>query len=86
MRGGSPALREGLNEMKEIKEGDIVQITDENHHWFPCLIIVSEVKGFGVQGYITMPTNDKEPNGNAFIRLNTDQFDFIGMASVKLND
>lgn len=33
----------------EIKQGSVVQITDGNHAWFPSLLIVSEVKSWGVQ-------------------------------------
>jgi len=66
-----------------LEVGDIVQITDEKHHWFPCLIIVSEPKGFGCQGYITIPSNDREePNGNAYIRLKHEEFELIGAKAV----
>jgi hypothetical protein len=62
--------------------GDIVQITDESHHWYPCLIIVTEVKSWGIQGYITIPSNDNNPNGNAFIRLKDGEFEFCGCKAV----
>lgn len=62
------------------EEGDIVQITDESHSWFPCLIIVTEQKSWGVQGYMSIPTNDAEPNGNAFIRLKHEQVEKVGKA------
>lgn len=69
---------------EEFKEDDIVQITDETHHWYPCLIIVSEPKSFGIQGYITMPFNVNEPNGAAFIRLKFDQVERVGRAAIGL--
>lgn len=27
-------------------EGDIVQITDTSHHWFPALLVVDEVRAW----------------------------------------
>jgi hypothetical protein len=63
-----------------IEEGDIIQITDESNNWFPCLLVVSEVKSWGVQAYITVPTNDKEVNGNAYYRIETGKFEKVGHA------
>lgn len=63
-------------------EHDIVQITNPEHKWYPCLIVVSEVKSFGIQGYITIPTNDDKPNGQAYIRLNTNEFEKVGEAII----
>lgn len=66
-----------------IKPGDAVQIVDQNHHWFPCIIIVEKIKSWGCQGYITIPNNDRdETNGSAYIRLNRDQYVFIGQAPI----
>lgn len=59
----------------------IVQITNDKHHWFPALVIVSELKNFGIQGYCTMPTK-----GNAYIRLNYEDFDLVGMAAVVVDE
>jgi len=69
-----------------VYQDDIVQIVDRNHHWFPCLVVVSDVKSWGIQGYVTIPTNDNEPNGNAYIRLETAQFDRVGRANVVVGD
>jgi hypothetical protein len=66
----------------DIKAGDIVQITNEEHHWYPCLIIVSEPKSFGCQGYTTIPKNDEEPSGNAYIRLEHSDYEPVGRALV----
>lgn len=72
-------ITKGLK-MEGIKKGDIVQITNESHDWYPCLIIVDEITSFGIQGYITIPTNDTESNGNAFIRLKKDDYEMVGTA------
>lgn len=44
--------------------GDIVQADPETSHWGPCLVVVSEVKSWGIQGFTAMPRA-----GNAYIRL-----------------
>lgn len=59
------------------EKGDVVQITNQEHHWFPCLIVVSESKDFGIQGYVTVPKK-----GDAFIRLNHDDFEVVGKSRV----
>ncbi len=64
---------------------DIVQIVDESHHWFPALIVVSEPKSFGLQGYLHVVSNGEEPNGQAYIRLNTEQVVKVGRAEVVLH-
>lgn len=58
------------------KVNDIVQITDEsNQHWFACLVQVSEVKSWGIQGFIKIPMQ-----GDAYIRLKTGSFEVVGTA------
>jgi hypothetical protein len=64
--------------------GDIVQITNDDHHWFACLIIVTEVRNWGIIGYITIPTNRDEPNGTAYIRLKNEDFQVVGNATLVL--
>ncbi len=69
----------------EIEEADIVQITNPEHHWYPCLIVVNEVKSFGCQGYAVIPSNGQErANGQAFIRLDSNDFEKVGRAIVVL--
>ena len=71
--------------MNNLTRGTIVQITNEQHHWFPCLIIVDEVKSWGIQGFITIPNNSKEEaNGNAFIRLKNEDFEVVGKANITI--
>jgi hypothetical protein len=68
----------------QIKRGDIIQITDEANRWYPCLLVVDEVKSWGVQAYLTVPTNDDEPNGNAFYRIENGKFEKVGQAVIAL--
>ena len=65
--------------MDEIKKNDIVQITDENDNWYPCLLIVDEVKSWGIQGYLTIPGPDK---GNAYYRVSNGKFEKVGKANI----
>ena len=64
--------------------GDIVQIIEEKHPWFPCLLIVSEVKSWGVQAYALIPSaNDgSSPPGSAYNRLTNEQIKKVGTAEV----
>lgn len=66
----------------DIQKGDVVQITDTNHPWFPCLLIVDEVKAWGVQACVIIPqSNDKsEPPSQAFNRLKFEQIAKVGNA------
>lgn len=62
---------------------DVVQITNEEHHWFPAFVTVTERKSFGIQGYYILCTNNRdEENGRAFIRLESSDFEFIGKAKI----
>ena len=67
--------------MEQIKKGDIVQIIEELDKWYPCLLIVSEVKTWGIQGYITIPGDD---GGNAFYRIPNDHFEKVGSAVIEV--
>jgi hypothetical protein len=61
---------------------DIVQITDPEHYWFPCLVVVTEPKSWGVQGYVMIPHNDGTPTGQAYIRPRNEQIEYVGKAIV----
>jgi len=63
----------------EIHEGDIVQIVDESHAWFPCLLVVSEVKSWGVVAYAFIP---QKPVAQAFNRLESKQIYKVGVTAI----
>lgn len=65
-----------------MEKGDIVQITSETHHWFPCLIVVDEVKAWGIQGYALVPQDRGIPAAQAFIRLNSGEFEKVGQVAI----
>lgn len=65
-----------------ISIGDIIQITHRKDPWFPALLIVDEVKPWGVQAYTIIPqSNDGgEKPGNAYRRLKFTLFARVGSA------
>jgi hypothetical protein len=63
-------------EETSIEVNDIVQINENGKEgWVGCLVQVDEVKNFGIQGFVRMPLQ-----GDAYIRLNFDQFEKVGKA------
>lgn len=69
--------------MNEIKSGDIVQVTDKHDKWYSCLLVVDEVKSWGIQAYITIPQNGGKPLGNAYYRIENGKFEKVGSAVIK---
>lgn len=65
-----------------VERNDIVQITDQGHQWFPALLIVEELKGWGVMGYHHVVTNDDKAAGQAYIRIKGAQFEKVGSAVI----
>ena len=66
-------------ENQGISVGDVVQIDPEHDPVFgACLLIVTEVKGWGVQGYVQLP---KHPAAvQAFYRVPFEKIARIGVA------
>lgn len=62
--------------------GDIIQITKGDHPWFPCLLVVTEARGFGCQAYAMIPHNDGSPTGNAYLRITAEDYVIVGSAVV----
>lgn len=63
---------------REWEKGDIVQVVNESHYWLGVLVVVDQPKSFGVQGYAIVLTNQEEPNGRAYIRLNHADIELVG--------
>jgi len=62
---------------QSFKRGDVIQITDSNDKWYGVILIVSEVKSWGVQGYVTMPLQ-----GDAYYRIDFGKFELVGVAKL----
>lgn len=73
---------EQTGEEREVEPGDVIQVNDTVEHWFRCLMVVDEVKGWGVQAYCTIPGERGRAAGDAFMRLQWEEFDLIGAKSL----
>ena len=58
--------------------GDIVQVNPEKETFGGCMVVVTEVKSWGVQGYVQNAGAD----GQAYIRLKTEDFEPTGGTAV----
>ena len=61
-----------MAETSTIAKGHIVQAVP-THQWAGALLIVDEVRTWGVIAYLRIPANDGS-GGDAFIRLKHDEF------------
>ncbi len=67
-----------------VRQGDIVQVTNHQHHWYPALLIVDEVKSWGVQAMLLTPEDNTgtKPIRQAYIRLPNEDFQVVGVAVI----
>ena len=62
----------------EIKVGDIVQVSPDKEMFGACMVVVTELKSFGIQGYV----QSAGVNGQQYIRLKFDEFESTGGKAV----
>lgn len=55
-----------------LKRGDIIQANENAGAWCGTVLIVDEVKDWGVQAFVHIPMK-----GDAFIRLTPEQFEIL---------
>jgi hypothetical protein len=60
---------------------EIIQIAPP-HKWGGCLAVVREVKSWGCQAYVSVPHNDGTPPSQAYIRLETEDFERTGAMAI----
>lgn len=66
----------------EIVENSVVQVNERGQEgWIGCLVQVSEVKSWGIQGWVQVPMQ-----GAAFIRIKNEEFDIVGHAVMTTQD
>lgn len=65
-----------------VENGNVIQVTNPTHQWFPVLMIVEELKGWGVMAYHMVCSNGEEPNGQAYIRIPSEDFEVCGDAII----
>lgn len=62
-----------------VTPGDVVQVDPGHDQWFGgCLLVVEEIKPWGVQGYVSVPSPGGP--GRAYYRCPNGQFAFVGRA------
>lgn len=59
----------------KIKKDDVIQVNEKVPEWCGCLMIVDEVKTWGVVAYMCIP-----PGNGTYIRLTYEQIEYIGPA------
>lgn len=64
------------NNKKLVTENSVVQLNEKAQEgWYGCFLQVSEVKSWGIQGWVQIPKG-----GSAYLRPTWDQIDYIGQA------
>lgn len=58
--------------MEGLKRGSIIQANEHAGAWCGTVLIVDEVKDWGVQAFVHIPMN-----GDAYIRLKPEQFEIL---------
>jgi hypothetical protein len=64
--------------MRDLKVGDIVQVNPDKEVFGACMVVVTELKSWGIQGYV----QSAGVPGQQYIRLNFDDFEFTGGKAV----
>jgi hypothetical protein len=65
----------------DVKEGEIVQLSPETCRsplFAGCLMVVSEPKGWGAQGYVQSLGKDERPGGQAYYRAKWEEMERTG--------
>ena len=67
---------------KNLAPGMVVQISPDvaNAMFAYCMLTITEVKDFGVQGYVQSLGAKGMPGGCAYYRLRWNEFEFVGQA------
>lgn len=68
---------------RSIAAGDLIQVNEDGPpHWFRCILVVDEVKSWGIQAFCTIPgPRDRGTSGDAYMRLKWSEFDELGVKS-----
>ena len=71
MAAAAPGLQTSLH------RGDIIQANENVRDWAGCVLIIDEVKPWGVQAFLRIPMQ-----GDAYIRLPFGHFELLGGCAV----
>jgi hypothetical protein len=73
-----PTREDSLTADAPPQVGEIVQANENARNWFRCLVVVSEIKSWGIQGFTTIPHPDRDQSGDAYIRLQWEEIERTG--------
>lgn len=67
---------------RELKEGEVVQLSPEicrNPMFRGCMMVVTEPKSWGAQGYVQALGSDGKIGGQAYYRATWEEMELVGM-------
>lgn len=67
----------------KLDPGSVVQLSPSvgNRMFAGCMLVVTETKSFGVQGYVQSLGENNKPGGQAYYRATWDELVYIGHAA-----
>ena len=72
-----------MQPVMNLKAGDIVQLNPEvvgNPMFASCLMVITEPKSWGAQGYVQALGQDGEMGGQAYYRAKWEEMHYVGNA------
>jgi hypothetical protein len=69
-------------EKTNLKKGMVVQLNPEkvkNPMFSACMMVISEPKNWGAQGYVQALGKDNKPGGLAYYRADFEEMEFVGL-------
>lgn len=69
---------------RELKEGEVVQLSPiacRNPMFGGCMMVVTEPKPWGAQGYVQALGQDGEMGGQAYYRATWEEMEFVGLTA-----
>jgi hypothetical protein len=70
----------------DIQVGDVVQLAPGDHAFSYCFVTVTEVKTWGIQGFVAIPTGRGEMPGQAYTRVKWADMTKVGKADWIIKD
>ena len=71
-----------MAEPRPVKENDLIQVNEDGPpNWFRCILVVDEVKSWGVEAFCTIPHASGAPSRDAHMRLHWEEFDALRVKS-----
>lgn len=71
-----------------VEVGDLVQITNSAHDWYRCILVVDQVKSWGIQAGMQLPPGVHEvacmPDNTTYLRIPNGDYVIVGKAEITL--